>query len=71
MTPEDLAALHPRLYHITFAANASAIRSNGFHPPAALVAEGPFDEAKRQAILGQRRPCPVTFLHRRFGTVTI
>ncbi len=71
MTPEDLAALHPRLHHVTFAANAPAIRSRGLHPPAALVAEGPFDAVERLAILSRRRPRPVTFLHRRFGTVTI
>ena len=56
MTPEALAALHPRLYHLTDPANLSSIRQHGLLSPEAMCDLCEVEPARREAILARRRP---------------
>ena len=56
MTPDELAALHPRLYHLTDPANLSSIRAHGLLSPEAMCDRCGLEGEKRDAILARRRP---------------
>lgn len=56
MTPEDLAALHPRLYHTTDAANLDGILRHGLRSTSQLLDLFGWSRAEREAFVRQRRP---------------
>ncbi len=71
MTAEELAALHPRLFHLCERAAVDGILRNGLWSTVRLLAGSDLSEAERSNILLRRRPAPVPLLHRAFGSVTI
>ncbi len=62
MTPEDLAARHPRLYHVTTPGAWPGIARDGLLPPARLLDLYEADPATRAAVL-RRRPAEVVLRH--------
>jgi hypothetical protein len=56
MTPEELAALHPRLYHTTDAANLDGILRYGLLSTRRLLDLAGLSPAEREAFVRQRRP---------------
>lgn len=59
MTPEELAALHPRLYHVTAPGNVERIRRDGLLSARAVVERLGIDGAERLRLLERRRPTGV------------
>lgn len=59
MTPAELAAEHPRLYHITTPGMLPSILEHGLLPTSALLTLLAVPERERQIIERQRRPLPV------------
>ncbi|NAZ36084.1 hypothetical protein [Rubellimicrobium sp. CFH 75288] len=70
MTPEALAALHPRLFHLTAPEALQGIARHGLLPPLALLELFEADEALRARTLA-RRAAPVVLTHPRHGTATV
>jgi hypothetical protein len=71
MTAEELAALHPRLFHLCERAAVDGILRHGLWSTERLLAGSGFSEAERLNLLLRRRLAPVPLLHRAFGSVTI
>ncbi len=71
MTPEELASLHPRLFHVTFSANAPLIRAHGLHPAETLVLGADLTDRARQALLTSRQNDTITVRHPDYGVVTL
>jgi hypothetical protein len=63
MTPEELAALHPRLFHVTTPGAWPSIARHGLLPSAALAELFGIAPADRAAMLRTRRPTEVTLRH--------
>ena len=63
MSPADLAARHPRLYHVTEPAAWPSIRRHGLLSAAALARLFELSAARRERLLGARRPAAVTLEH--------
>lgn len=71
MTPEDVAALHPRLFHVTTPGALPSILRHGLLPTAALLDLFDVPPPDRPAIEAERRPGSVTLHHPLHGTATI
>jgi uncharacterized protein DUF7002 len=63
VTPEDLAALHPRLYHLTAPAALPGILRHGLLPTSGLLSLFGVTGAERHAIERRRRPASVRLAH--------
>ena len=70
MTPEDLAARHPRLYHVTAAGSADLIVSGGLLSALQLLDRFEADPETRQQATARRIRC-ITLRHPTYGTATI
>lgn len=70
MTPEDLAARHPRLYHVTTPGAWPGIARDGLLPPALLLDLYEADAATRAAVL-RRRPAEVGLRHPERGEAVV
>lgn len=71
MTPEDLAALHPRLYHLTDPGALPGILRHGLLPTSALLSLFEVTGARRHAIERRRRPASVRLSHPEHGEAVI
>lgn len=71
VSPEDLAALHPRLYHLAVPGTLDGVRRHGLLPTARLLDLFGVPEADRAAIEGARRPASVVLRHPVHGTATV
>ncbi len=71
MTPEDLAARHPSLYHVTWPEAWDSIHLNGLLPASALLDRFEAPAAVRQAIGAAPRTGTVTLTHPLHGTATL
>ena len=71
VTPEELAARHPRLYHITTPGAWPLIARHGLLPTAALLDLFGLDPARREALVSRRRPESVPLRHPSLGDVLI
>ena len=71
MSPEDLAARHPRLYHLTEPDALPGILRHGLLPTQALLTLFEVAAADRRAIERQRRPASVRLDHPDHGRATI
>ena len=71
MTPEALAALHPRLYHVTTPGALPGILRHGLLPTSALLDLYAVPHPSRGAIEAARRLDSVTLHHPLHGTATI
>lgn len=63
LTPEELAARHPRLFHLTSPEAWPGIQRHGLLPTSALLTLFEVPEAERAAIERRRRPSAVTITH--------
>lgn len=71
MTPEDLAARHPRLFHVTRPEAWPSIERHGLLPPTALAAMAGLEGAAREALLRARRGGDVTLAETPDGPLTL
>ena len=71
MSPEDLAARHPRLYHLTEPDALPGILRHGLLPTHQLLTLFEVADADRRAIERQRRPASVRLTHPVHGRATI
>ena len=71
MSPEALAARHPRLYHLTLAAAVPGILRYGLLSTASLLDLYEIPAADRLSIEGARRPARIEIHHCVHGTATI
>jgi hypothetical protein len=71
MTAEELAAIHPRLFHLCERAAADVILRHGLWSTEQLLGGVDISEAERVRLLSRRRSAPVPLLHRAFGAATI
>lgn len=71
MSPEDLAALHPRLYHLTDPCALPNILRHGLLPTRDLLTLFEVPTAERVAIEGRRRPAGVALAHPVHGRAVI
>ncbi|MDQ2880381.1 MAG: hypothetical protein M3Y48_03745 [Actinomycetota bacterium] len=71
MTPEQLAELYPRLFHMANVGSWPAIQSEGLLSTRQLVDACNPAEAVRDAILRRRRPRSITLTHPRQGPVVV
>jgi uncharacterized protein DUF7002 len=71
LTPEDLAARHPRLYHVADPAALPGILRHGLLPTSALLSLFEVPEADRPAIERRRRPAGVALSHPVHGRAVI
>ena len=71
MSPEDLATLHPRLYHVTTPGALPGILRHGLLPTTRLLDLFEVPAADRPAIEATRRPGSVALRHPVHGTAVI
>ncbi len=71
MTPEDLAARHPRLYHVTRLDSVDSIRRHGILPANGFLSLFEVPADRRRAIEGERRVSSVTLTHPVHGQAAI
>jgi hypothetical protein len=71
LSPEDLAAQHPRLYHLTDPGALPGILRYGLLPTSRLLSLFEVPAARRVPIEHQRRPRSVTLTHPRHGMAVI
>lgn len=71
LSPEDLAARHPRLYHLTEPDALPGIMRHGLLPTQWLLTLFEVAEADRRAIERQRRPASIRLTHPVHGRATI
>lgn len=71
LSPEDLAAKHPRLYHVTDPDARPGILRHGLLPTSGLLSLFEVPAADRPAIERRRRPAGVTLTHRVHGSAVI
>jgi hypothetical protein len=70
MTPEEVAARHPRLFHLTLPDAVEGIRRHGLLPPLALLDLFEADSATRLRALA-RRPVRMRLSHPVHGTAVL
>jgi hypothetical protein len=63
VTAEDLAGLHPRLFHVTTPGAWRSIERHGLLSTAALLDLFGIDGARRAELTGQRRPSEIRIAH--------
>lgn len=71
MTPHDLAARHPRLYHLTDREALDGIYRHGLLPASDLLTLFDVKGEARRAIESERRPASVALNHAVHGKATI
>lgn len=71
MSPEDLAAVHPRLYHVADPGALPGILRHGLLPTSGLLTLFEVPEAERRAIERRRRPESVRLTHPEHGEAVI
>jgi hypothetical protein len=71
LSPEEIASMHPRLYHITRPNAVSSIRKHGLLSTSRLLTIFDVPTAERESIEAQRRPTNITIGHPVYGEVTI
>ena len=71
MTPDDLARLHPRLYHVTAPGAAAGVRRHGLLCARDALALLEVGEERARELTERRRPAGVPVSHPRHGTITI
>jgi hypothetical protein len=71
MTPEDLSARHPRLFHVTLPSALSGIRAHGLLPTSQLLDLFEVHGSARARLEHSVRPKAVAIHHARHGTVLI
>src|ERR1700743_3819164 len=71
MTPEELAARHPRLYHVTTPGAVSEIMKHGLLPTSALLDLFEIVGEQRVAIVGRPREAEVLLEHATHGKAVI
>lgn len=71
MTPEDLAALHPRLFHVTQPECVDGILARGLLSTSRLLDRFEVRGEVRASIEAARRPARVTLAHAAHGTAII
>ncbi len=71
MCPEELAARHPRLYHLTDPQAVPGILRHGLLPTSCLLSLFDVPAQDRSRIEGQRRPASVRLTHPVHGQATI
>lgn len=71
LTPKDLAARHPRLYHVADPGALPGILRHGLLPTSALLSLFEVPAAERPAIERRRRPASVPLRHPAHGTAVI
>lgn len=71
MSPEDLAALHPRLFHVADPGALAGILRHGLLPTSRLLSLFEVPEADRTAIERRRRPASVRLAHPQHGEAVI
>lgn len=71
MSPEDLAARHPRLYHVTAPEALKSILRHGLLPTSGLLTLFEVPEAERPSIERRRRPASVPLVHPMHGHAVI
>lgn len=71
MSPEDLAAKHPRLYHLTDPVALPGILRHGLLPTSGLLSLFEVPQADRVAIERRRRSAGVPITHPIHGTAVI
>lgn len=71
MTPDDLAALHPRLYHLAAPDALEGVVRHGLLPTSRLLDLFGTPDDQRDAIEGRRRPSSVTLSHPTHGSAVI
>lgn len=71
MTAAELAARHPRLYHLTDPAAWSSIRRHGLLSAAALAEFFDLPPSERERLLGRRRATAVELRHPRQGRAVL
>jgi len=69
--PEEIAAKHPQLYHVTRPGAMKSIRSNGLLSTASLLALLGVPTVQRELIESTRRPQSLSIKHPVYGTVRI
>ena len=71
MTPDDLAAVHPRLYHLTAPGAHRGIERHGLLSARAVADLLAIEGDERRALLERRRPAEVRLSHPERGAFTI
>ncbi len=71
LSPEDLAARHPRLYHLTEPGALPGIMRHGLLPTQRLLKLFEVPETDRRAIERQRRPASIALTHPVHGRARI
>jgi hypothetical protein len=71
MSPEELSALHPRLFHVTLPAMSGSIRRHGLLSTSRLLDLFDIRGAARERLERCRRPGPVHLHHPGHGSVTL
>lgn len=71
MTAEDLAALHPRLFHLTTPGAWPSIAARGLLSTAALVELFALPAERREALTRRRRPAEVPLHHPAHGLAVL
>jgi hypothetical protein len=71
MTPQELAARHPKLYHVTRPGTWEAISTLGLMPAVALLERFEGNEQRRMDLATKRRPTEVELAHPAHGTVIL
>jgi len=71
ISPEELAARYPRLYHVARCGSWPAIQRHGLLSTAALLDLFEVSGGKRRAIESRRRPCCITIEHPVHGAAVI
>jgi hypothetical protein len=71
VTPAELAALYPRLYHLTDPRNLDGTLAHGLLPTSGLLALFEVPNADRPSIERRRRPKSVSLTHPRRGAAVI
>jgi len=71
MTPEELAARHPRLYHVTEPGAWESIRKNGLLSASRLLDLYEVQGEKRETLETKRRPAAVVLHHPHHGQIIL
>jgi hypothetical protein len=71
LSPEDLAKIHPRLYHVTDPSALQGIMRHGLLPTSVLLSLFEVPSVDRKAIERRRRPASVSLSHPIHGSAII
>ena len=71
MTPEELAARHPRLFHVTLPGAWTSINARGLLPTSRLLDLFEMEGEARDRLERRRRPTAFSISHPRHGTVVL